>query len=125
EATARACRFMMRNDIFFLPFTMAASKSTMLAAEGVIGSTIVTCMAMNGLQFGIKVSGLATRWFTAPLPLVQGAYFAGFGPKDANPAIGDSEIAETNGLGAFAIVGSTCTSPLCRRYPAGSDATCA
>ena len=33
----------------------------------------------------------------------DGLYFAGFGPADANPDIGDSTITETVGLGAFAM----------------------
>jgi hypothetical protein len=33
-------------------------------------------------------------------------YFAGFGPEDANPDIGDSAIMETLGLGGFAMAAS-------------------
>jgi hypothetical protein len=60
-------------------------------------------MARNGTEFGIRVSGLGDRWFTAPSPTVEGLYFPGFGPQDANPDIGDSSITETAGLGAFAM----------------------
>lgn len=35
------------------------------AAEGIAGSTIVTAIARNGSQTGIRVSGLGERWFTA------------------------------------------------------------
>ena len=52
KETAHALRFMADNEIFFLPLTMAAAKSAMESAEGIPGSTVVTCMAANGLRFG-------------------------------------------------------------------------
>ena len=73
------------------------------AAHGVDGSTVVTAMARNGTDFGIRVSGLADRWFTAPAQTPDGLYFAGFSSSDANPDIGDSTITETAGIGAFAM----------------------
>ena len=48
-------------------------------------------------------AGSAPRWFTGPCQTVDGLYFAGFGPADANPDIGDSAITETTGLGGFAM----------------------
>lgn len=114
--SARALRFMAANDIFFLPLTMAAGKATMEAAQGIAGSTVVTCMAANGVRFGIKVSGLGGQWFTAPVPGVEGRYFEGYGAADANPVIGDSEIAETMGLGAFAMAAA----PALARYVGGT-----
>ena len=39
----------------------------------------------------------------APAATIEGLYFAGYGPEDANPDIGDSAIAETYGLGGFAL----------------------
>ena len=117
EATARVLEFLARNDIFFLPLTMAAGKATMLSAEGIGVSSLVTCMALNGVEFGIKVSGLGGRWFTAPVPDVTGKYFEGYGPNDATPAIGDSEIAETSGFGAFAMSAA----PALSRYMGGTQ----
>ena len=116
EQITRALRFVGRNDIFFLPLTMAAAKSALSSAENISGSTVVTCMCVNGARFGIKVSGLGDRWFTAPLPTIQGRYFEGYGADDANPVIGDSEIAETYGLGAFAMSAA----PALARYVGGS-----
>jgi hypothetical protein len=63
-------------------------------------------MARNGTDFGIRVSGLGDRWFTAPAETPVGLYFAGFGAGDANPDIGDSAITETAGLGGFAMAGA-------------------
>lgn len=103
---ARLFRFLAQNEIFFLPLTMAAAKSTMASAEGVAGATVVTCMAANGVRIGIKVSGGNGRWYTAPAPRVQGSFFPGFGAADAGPMIGDSVVAETMGLGAFAMAGA-------------------
>lgn len=108
---ARVLRFLTETDIFFLPLTMAAAKSTMLSAEGIRGSTVITCMAGNGVRWGIKVSGCGSQWFTAPVPSIQGRYFKGYGPEDASPVIGDSEIAETMGLGAFAMAAAPALAP--------------
>ncbi|HET9715648.1 MAG TPA: DUF1116 domain-containing protein [Pseudolabrys sp.] len=114
----RALEFLVRNDIFFLPLTMAAGKATMLSVEGIPHSSVITCMAMNGVEFGIKVSALGSRWITGPLPEVLGHYFEGYGAADANPAIGDSEIAETTGLGGFAMAAA----PALARYVGGTPA---
>src|SRR4029078_4486430 len=102
ERRALALGFMAQNEIFFLPLTMAAAKSALASVAHIPGSTVVTCMCVNGVRFGVKVSGLGDRWCTAPLPVIHGRYFEDYGPDDANPVIGDSEIAETHGLGAFA-----------------------
>ena len=113
--TARALRFLADNEIFFLPLTMAAAKSAMESVEGISGSTVVTCMAANGLRFGIKVSGLPGRWSTAPVPFIHGQYFKDYGADDSSAVIGDSEIAETMGVGAFAMSGA----PALARYVGG------
>ena len=106
DATERAFAFMAGNDIFFLPLTIGVAKSTMSAASGVAGATVLTCMSANGLRFGVKISGTDDRWFTTPVPQVTGKFFDGYDLADANPVIGDSEISETMGLGAFAMAGA-------------------
>lgn len=112
----RVIEFLAQNEIFHLPLTMAAAKATMLSAENVPNSTLVTCMAGNGVEWGIKVSGQGSRWFTAPVPSIEGTYSEGFGAADASPVIGDSEIAETLGLGAFAVSAA----PALSRYVGGT-----
>ena len=93
-----------KNDQFFLNFAMAANKSAADAAEGVPYSTVVTAIARNGVEVGIRISGLPGRWFTAPAPLVKGLYFPGYTEEaDANPDLGDSAIMEVNGFGGFAM----------------------
>ncbi|HLJ67002.1 MAG TPA: DUF1116 domain-containing protein [Chloroflexota bacterium] len=96
-------RYLAETDVFFLNLAMAAAKAALDPAVGIAGSTVVTAMARNGTDFGIRVSGTGEAWFTAPAPRVDGLYFPGFGPEDANPDIGDSAITETGGLGAFAL----------------------
>ena len=74
-----------------------------MCSSDLAGSTIVTAMSRNGTDFGIRVSALGERWFTAPVETPQGLYFPGFSAADANPDIGDSAILEAVGLGAFAM----------------------
>ncbi|MBA7498125.1 hypothetical protein ES704_00860 [subsurface metagenome] len=94
-------KFIDSNDHFFLNLTMPACKCTMDAAKNIEFSTIVTVMARNGTEFGIRVSGLGDRWFTGPAGIVDGLLFPGYTAEDANPDIGDSVIAETAGIGGF------------------------
>lgn len=103
DRRAAAFRFVDGNDHFALNLVMAAGKVAADAAAGVPGSSLVTAMARNGTEFGIRTSGTGDRWFTAPAPRVDGLYLAGFGADDANPDIGDSAITETVGLGGFAM----------------------
>ena len=91
------------NDQFFLNFAMASAKASADASHGIGGSTMVTAMARNGVEIGIRVSGLGNTWFTAPAAQVNGLYFPGYSMGDANPDIGDSAIMETLGVGGFAI----------------------
>ncbi len=100
---ARALSFIGGNDHFFLNLSMAACKLRMDAASGIAHSTLVTAMARNGVDFGIRVSGSGDRWFTAPAAMIDGLYFPGYGPSDANPDLGDSAITETAGLGGFSM----------------------
>jgi hypothetical protein len=91
------------NDHFFLNLGMPACKLAGDAARDVPGSSLVVAMARNGTDFGIQVSGTGDRWFTGPANTPDGLYLGAFGPDDANPDIGDSAIAETGGIGGFAM----------------------
>ncbi|MBV8718117.1 MAG: DUF1116 domain-containing protein [Chloroflexi bacterium] len=99
----RVLEFAAGNEHFFLNVGMAACKAAMDAADGVPGSSLVTAMARNGTEFGIRVSGLGDRWFTGPSQVPRGLYFAGHSAEDASPDMGDSAITETAGLGGFAM----------------------
>ncbi len=61
---AEAVRFIGSNDHFFLNLDMPACKLATDAASGIPGSTVVTTMARNGTDFGIRVSGTGEEWFT-------------------------------------------------------------
>lgn len=118
ESLASIAQLFARNDFFFLNFSMAACKASVDPARGIPWSTMVTAIARNGVETGIRVSGLGDRWFTAPAPAVQGLYFPGFTAQDANPDLGDSAITETSGIGAFAMAAA----PALTRLTGGSVA---
>ncbi|MBE9473432.1 MAG: DUF1116 domain-containing protein [Chloroflexi bacterium] len=91
------------NALSVLNPVMAACKAMADSAHNIEGSTIVSVMARNGTDFGIRVSGLGDRWFTAPVAVPQGLYFPGFTAEDSSGDIGDSTITETAGIGGFAM----------------------
>jgi hypothetical protein len=95
-------RYMAGDDFLYLNLSMAGGKATADAASGIADSTIVTTMARNGTEFGLRMSGTGDRWFTAPSSRIQAIYHPGYGHEDANPDMGDSTITETTGLGGFA-----------------------
>ena len=98
--------FISGNDHFFLNLSMAASKSMMDAAANVPFSSLVTVMARNGVNFGIRISGLGDQWFQAPANPVEGLFFPGYSVEDAAADLGDSAITETAGVGGFAMASS-------------------
>jgi hypothetical protein len=103
EVASEVLKFLGDNALSVLNPVMAACKAMADAAHGVEGSTIVTAMARNGTDFGIRVSGLGDDWFTSPAQVPDGLYFSGFSAADANADIGDSTITETAGIGGFAM----------------------
>ncbi|MBO3096050.1 DUF1116 domain-containing protein [Cellulomonas dongxiuzhuiae] len=96
-------RFLAGNDHFALNLSMAGAKLAMDAAVGVEDSTLVTAMARNGVEFGLRVAGTGERWFIAPVGAADGLFFPGYRLADANPDLGDSAITETLGIGGFAM----------------------
>jgi len=103
QTIADVLAFLNANDHFFLNLTMPASKSVVDAAAGIEGSSVITTMARNGTDFGIRISGLGDRWFTGPAGVVDGLYLPGLSAEDAALDIGDSVITETAGIGGFAM----------------------
>lgn len=96
--------FVASSDYFSGPTWMALCKNAMDAAHGIEYSTIVTTMCRNGVEFGVRVSGMeGNTWFTGPAQKVIGPLFAGFKPEDSGLDIGDSAITETYGIGGFAM----------------------
>ena len=115
---AAALDFLRGNDHFFLNLSMAACKATLDAAHGAHGSTVVTAMSRNGVDFGVRLSGTGDAWYTAPVGVPDGLYFPGYGPEDANPDLGDSAITETCGIGGFAMAAA----PAIVRFVGGTAA---
>jgi len=103
EVEAKVLKFLGDNALSVLNPVMAACKAMADAGHGVEGSTVMTVMARNGTELGIRVSGLGDRWFTGPVGQPDGLYFPGYTSEDASGDIGDSTITETAGIGAFAM----------------------
>jgi hypothetical protein len=103
QVASEILKFLGDHPLSVLNPIMAGCKAMADAAHGIEGSTIVTTMARNGTDFGIRVSGLGDQWFTQPAEKVKALYFPGFTEADANPDIGDSTITETAGIGGFAM----------------------
>jgi len=103
EQRLEVFKFIDNNDHFMLNLVMAAGKLGSDAAAGVPASSLVTVMARNGTDFGVRLSGTGDQWFSAPAPPVDGLYLGAFTAEDASPDIGDSTITETVGLGGFAM----------------------
>ena len=103
ENAAATLAFIAGNDHFFLNLSMAACKAMCDAAAGVAGSSLVTAMARNGVNFGVRLSGTGDAWFEAPANPVDGLYFPGYSIADAAADLGDSAITETAGVGGFAM----------------------
>ncbi len=104
--------FMEGNGQWFLNLAMVSAKFAMNCAAGVEGSSLVTVVARNGVEVGVKLSGTGDAWFvgTAALPDPFKLY-EGYGPLDMNPDLGDSAIVEVYGLGALAVAGSPQAAP--------------
>ncbi|WML37127.1 acyl-CoA synthetase FdrA [Clostridium sp. OS1-26] len=97
-------KFLADTDQFFLNIMMATGKSIVDCARKIISGTVVTTMARNGKDFGVRISGMGDEWFTAPVNTPNGLYFTGYSEDQANPDIGDSAITETVGVGGMAMV---------------------
>jgi hypothetical protein len=98
--------YLSGNEFLFLGISMAAAKSAAEPLEGMEDSTLVTAMARNGVEFGIRVSGMPGQWFVAPAPPVDGLFLPGFKAEDAGLDMGDSAITETVGWGGFVLGGA-------------------
>ncbi len=99
-------KYITNHELIFLGLAMAAGKAIADPARDVEYSTVVTAMCRNGVEFGIRVSGLGDEWFTAPAPAVDGLYVPGYTAQDAGLDMGDSAITETVGWGGFVLGGA-------------------
>lgn len=102
-----AASFLSGNHLMFLNVAMAAAKSLTEWAGQVPDSSIVTTMARNGTDYGVRLAGGGDDWFLAPSPPIQDAlYYPGQGPETSAPDIGDSAVLELIGLGGPAAANS-------------------
>ena len=116
-AVQRLLDYLGGGDYFFLRLSMSASKATADAAHGIEGSSVVTAMAFNCREFGIRVSGLGDAWWRGSLPSLSALrLFEGHSPAEVEFMGGESTINETVGLGGFA---QAAAFPL-QRYQGGS-----
>ena len=104
EQQKEVFEFVLSSDYFSGPTWMAFAKAALDGAVGVPYSTVLTTMARNGTDFGIRVGGMKDNpWFVGPSQKVIGPMFAGYTEEDSGLDIGDSAITETFGLGGFAM----------------------
>jgi hypothetical protein len=106
KETMMTLGYITGHNLIFLGLAMASGKAIADPAHDIEYSTLVTAMARNGTEFGIRVSGLGDEWFTAPAPVVDGLYLPGYNENDAGVDMGDSAITETVGWGGFVIGGA-------------------
>lgn len=104
DVKQRVIQFLADTDQFFLNIMMAAGKAIVDYARKDTEGCVVTTMARNGVNFGIRIAALGDEWFCAPVNNPHGLYFTGFSAEDGNPDIGDSAITETVGVGGMAMV---------------------
>lgn len=99
--------YIVQTPRFFHCFGQGASLSALWSAKGTSHSTMVVAFGGNGVEFGIKVSGLGDEWFTAPAPMINGRYTSSqYSEKDQVPWLGDSCVVECAGLGGLAAAAS-------------------
>ena len=104
--------FIRGNGQFFLNVAMVFSKLALVCASGVAGSSLVTAVARNGVEVGVKLSGTGDAWFTGPAAAPDpAALYPGFTREEMQNDLGDSAIIEVYGLGALAIGASPLSAP--------------
>jgi hypothetical protein len=99
-------KYITNHELIFLGLAMAAGKAIADPVRDIEYSTVVTAMCRNGVEFGIRVSGLGDEWFKTASPVVNGLYMPGYSAEDAGLDMGDSAITETVGWGGFTLGGA-------------------
>ena len=110
--------FISGNDHFFLNLSMAACKASTDTIAGMENCSIVSVMARNGTDIGIRLASTGDRWYTAAAGMPKGLYFPGYSEKDANPDLGDSTVSEVAGIGGFAMA----SAPAIVKFTGGTPA---
>eukprot|EP01126_Amoeba_proteus_P038891 TRINITY_DN4075_c0_g1_i13.p1 TRINITY_DN4075_c0_g1~~TRINITY_DN4075_c0_g1_i13.p1 ORF type:complete len:326 (+),score=60.13 TRINITY_DN4075_c0_g1_i13:503-1480(+) len=85
-----------------LGLAMACAQALLNPATQVEYSTVISCMARNGTDWGVRLSATHPRWYTAPAPTCHKYFiFPPYKREDFGLDMGDSVITETAGWGAF------------------------
>lgn len=83
---------------------MPSAKTSLDSVNNIKYSSVVSVMSRNGVNFGMKLSGLGhDKWFQGPAEPIEGLLFAGYTKDDCCADLGDSAITETYGIGWFAM----------------------
>lgn len=107
EQIMRTVKYIVETPRFFHCYGQGASRAAAIAADGMEYSTMVTAVAGNGVEFGIKIASLPGQWFTAEAPMMKGRYTSTkYTEKDQLPWIGDSCVVEVAGMGGIAAAAS-------------------
>jgi hypothetical protein len=84
------------------------------------GSSLVTLIARNGVEVGVKLSGTGDAWIAGPAALPDPAnLYDGYELADMNPDLGDSAIVEAFGLGGPSVAASPAAAASVGLDPAG------
>jgi len=85
-----------------LGLAMACAQAILNPATGIPYSTVMSCMARNGTDWGIRVMSTHPEWYTALAPTCHKYYLMNnYKREDFGNDMGDSVITETAGWGAF------------------------
>ena len=103
ETIKKVIEFISGNDHSFLNLSMAACKASTDPVVGLKDSSVVSAMARNGTELGIRVAGLGNKWYTAPAGIPKGLYFPGFTSGDSCGDLGDSTVSEIAAIGGSAM----------------------
>ena len=103
ETIKKVVEFISGNDHSFLNLSMAACKASTDPIVGLKNCSLVSTMARNGTDLGIRVAGLGEKWFTAPAGIPKGLYFPGFTEEDSCGDLGDSTVSEIAAIGGSAM----------------------
>jgi hypothetical protein len=114
----QALTFLAANVQFFVCAVLPAAQLMLRAADGIAGSSVLTAIGGNGVDCGLRVSGLGDRWFTAPGEVPRGVLQAGVAPADVAPGCGDSFLIECAGLGAAVLPAAPAFMPVIGASPA-------
>lgn len=98
----RVVEMFVGNERWFHPLGMSCSLASLRCIKGMKYCTLVTTIAQNGVETGIKVADMGERWFTTKAPRFVGTLFSTqWTLDDAVPYMGDSTMTETYGMGGF------------------------